>query len=228
MFTHKPWGPLASMLFSCVLMFVLISTFSSQAFAQRNKKGGSGKFGFKVGMSQAFVSGASLTLEDPGANIYTNTDSMAGNIVFAELLFMGKLGLEVNFSLTPLIRNFEILETAGTSISAQEKTTVSMGGMNIYFNAPIGGFIFFFGLGTGTYSVKHDYIGGTLGTDSSKVTIPINTMKLGADWVTKGGGLRLQYLINTGKATTQTNASLWKVTSDYTAGLFAVSIFALF
>ena len=212
--------------FCPLLMLGLLVLWDGAASAQTRR----GQSTVKMGLSRTFVGGATYQLEETAtATTTSNSDTMQGNELFLEYVFFGRIGLELATGLTEMVRNYE-LESGGTTISSvEESARITLIGLNLYFNdhgSP--GIKYYFGLGAGVASVSHTFTGGTLGSQSSSQSVPLNVLKVGLDWITDKAGLRVQVATQSGEATDTEAITGYKQTLDYGATIIGIGVFAFF
>lgn len=212
------------------LAFALLLAATTDAAAQfRNR----GKGTIKAGLNRVFVSGATYTLADnAGTPSFSNADAMEGNEVFLEFLFFGRMGVELGVGLTEMTRTYSLGGAAeAVDLNVEETARPTVVGLNIYSgDHSSGGVKYFFGLGTGQVAVSHTYSGTGITAAASSVTVPINTLKIGLDWITENAGVRLQFISQSGEKTdTETHSGdAYTQTVSYAASVFAVGVFSFF
>ena len=184
----------------------------------------------KIGLTYNSASGGNYTLEETGSGTEaSNSDPIVGTGLFAEWIVLGRIGLELSSTVLPLERTYD-LESGGTTISSvTEQVTFLTYGANLYFNRRLNrGLQYFAGLGAGTMGVSQDFKNGTLGDQSSSVTIPLTWLKGGVDWLIKGGGGRLQFVSFTGSAVDTDSISGYKQNYEYNLGVISLGVFVFF
>ncbi|MBF0280214.1 MAG: hypothetical protein HQM13_20610 [SAR324 cluster bacterium] len=216
--------------FAFTILIALLWTATSHAQIQKQKK-------WKVGLNR-LTSGVTYKYETKVQNLATDTDfttlskdssgSIANTEFMLEYIFFGLFGLEVNFNLTPGIRNFSF-DTSNEKIGdiVEEVKSSVLYGSNFYFSdhsSP--GFKLFAGIQTGDFLVTHTYSNGgdrpvtvsasdaALLADNFKasqvstITVPVQIIKLGIDWIREAVGFRFQLTSITSE--TKTSAGLGK------------------
>ncbi len=126
-------------------------------------------------------------------------------------------------------RDYEL--TTVDTAQVDETVRSTMIGANLYFTDAAGkGFKLLAGLATGFMSVSHEFTGGTLDGQSSSVSVPVNSIKLGAEWVLDNAGARLAYHMLSGELTDSEalQAAGFEQGFDYTATMLTLGIFAFF
>jgi len=184
----------------------------------------------KIGLNHQIVTGASYTLEDTaGTTSVSNSDTMTGTELFLEWLIFNRVGLELGASVTPLERTYE-LESGGTTVSeVTESAQLIVFGANLYLNRRTSrGFQYLIGVGGGTLTVSHEFKNGSLGNQSSSLTLPVTFIKVGVDYLIRGGGARLQFSSFTGSARDIDEISGYKQTLDYNLGILGLGVFIFF
>ncbi|MEE8396229.1 MAG: hypothetical protein V3S29_09255, partial [bacterium] len=174
----------------------------------------------KMGMNRLMTSGPSFTVEeDATATTGSNTGSTTGNEVFIEYVLFGRLGVEASTSLTQAVRDYELEDASATKLAdVQDSVRHAMFGLNLYLtDHEKGGLKYYFGLGTGQVYVTHAISGaGTFPSGLISHRVPVNTLKLGMDWISERAGFRLQVISQTGSFTDRSSLSGYRQTIDYT------------
>ena len=184
----------------------------------------------KIGLTYNLASGGNYTLEETSSGTETsNSDVLVGTGLFAEWIVLGRVGLELASTVLPLERSYD-LESGGTTVSSvTEQATLLTYGANLYFNRRVErGLQYFAGLGAGSLGVSQDFKNGTLGDQSSSVTIPVTWIKGGVDWLIQGGGGRIQYSSFTGSAVDTDAITGYKQTYEYNLGVISLAVFVFF
>lgn len=211
-----------------VLGAALLLATALPALGQAPSRGG--KSNTKIGLNRVSLSGATYTLADSTGSVEaTNSDPLTGNELYLEYIFFGRIGLELGVGVTEMTRSYE-LESGGTNLgNVKESARSALVGLNLYFSdhsSP--GVKTFFGLGGGVITVDHAISGGSLGGQSSSQTVPVNTLKLGLDWIKENSGLRVQAFSHTGETIDTEAIEGYTQTVDYTATGFSIGVFAFF
>ncbi|MDH5751370.1 MAG: hypothetical protein OEZ59_02995 [Deltaproteobacteria bacterium] len=215
-------------LFAALLMLgmTLLSTSAEAQVTRRTSMPN-----IKIGMARNMLSGYQYTLDD-GTNTYDNADGMQGNEVSFEWIFFDRISIEIDYGLTPLERNYEIIDGAAVTVNVDESARTMLYGTNIYFNGASGsGFKLLMGLRTGTITVTHEYTGtgSTLDTLSSSVKVPVNLVDLGVDWVFDNAGVRLKYSMLNGKTKVQDSPDVgFTETFEFGGGMTTLGIYSFF
>ena len=184
---------------------------------------------FRIGINRTLISGAKFTVENTAGTISdSNSDSMTGNDLYAEMVFFSRFGIEVDIGLTEMEREYD-LNIGGTLASVDESSRLTAVFANLYFqDQSTTGFKFFFGLGSGVVQVTNSFTSGALGVGSVRQSVQVNLMKIGLDWLTENAGFRTQLITMTGDKENETAIPGFKLISDYSATVFAIGIFAFF
>ncbi len=189
-----------------------------------------GEPSIKIGLDRLVLSGASYTHQDLLTTTKeSNTNSVSGAELFVEWLASDHFGLEIASTVAPLQRSYQLGSGTPVSDNVNESATFTTIGANLYFTrAKRKGFQYLVGVATGTMQVKHEFEGGTLGKVSSTNSFPINTVKLGVEWVTEMAGVRLQYVATSGSTSNTTQLTNVKQTVNYTGGMAVLGVYAFF
>ncbi|MBI3993977.1 MAG: hypothetical protein HY342_11940 [Candidatus Lambdaproteobacteria bacterium] len=189
----------------------------------------------KVGFDRVFLSGATYTLEESSTTTsYSNADQMVGNVVYVEYVLFERLGLIGEYALVPFTRQFELEDSASSVVAdVSEAASVSMLGANLYFNKATGrGLKYFFGLSTGTFSATHKMGDTSTGTglagSSSALSVPVNALRLGVEWMLGNAGIRVQYQSLSGELDDTTQFTGFKQTVSYTAAELGIGVLVFF
>lgn len=215
----------------CAFLVLIFSAGSAQAQLAKSKK-------WKIGLNR-LSSGVSYTYEtrykdEADETTYTSLSKKSSGTIsntefMVEYIFAGLLGVELNFNLTPGIRNFSFdIENEKVGDIVEEVKSGALYGANLYFTDHTSpGFKIFVGLLTGTFQVTHTYSNGgdrpaTLesaeadtkasnfkANQASSKTIPVQILKGGIDWIKDTVGFRFQ-LAAIQASETKTSSSLPK------------------
>lgn len=212
------------------LSSILMLCLGSGAYAQPRGR----LQNIKIGFDRIFISGATYSLEDSSTSeSLSNADQLVGNVIYGEVIFFDSLGLIAESTMVPLRREFELLSGSTVIGDVTESTTILMYGANFYFNRASGrGFKFYFGLATGTITADYSYSDASTGTGlagaSSTLAVPVNSIRLGIDWIMGKAGIRLQFQSLTGLTADTDDLSGFRQTSDYTASDLGIGVLAFF
>lgn len=174
---------------------LLLLGAGSVAHAQVTGGESTGGSNIRIGFNRNLVSGVKYTLQTTdGTESDSNSDSMTGNELTAEFILFNRFGIELNVGLLPMEREYKLVDSSGNLIAnVDEAARLVALSANLYFqDLSTTGFKFFFGLGAGTVRVSHRFSDGTLGTESSDVSVTVSLMKFGMDWLTDQAGFRAQ------------------------------------
>lgn len=209
-----------------LLVLIPLMLWQPEASAQVRR----GQSTAKIGLVRTFVSGVKYELEETASSTTaSNSDAMEGNELFLEYIFFSRIGLELATGLTEMTRNYDLKSDGTTISSVEESARTTLLGLNFYFSdhgSP--GVKFFFGLGTGIISVSHKFSGGTLGSQSSSQSVPVNVLRLGMDWITDKAGIRAVVSSQTGEAADTETLTGYKQTLNYSATVAGIGVFAFF
>ena len=189
----------------------------------------------KFGFDRVLLSGATYTLEDSTSTTsYSNAEQMVGNVIYAEYVLFERLGLIGEFAAVPFRRQFDLKDSASSVVAAvSESASVGMLGANLYFNKATGrGLKYFFGLSTGAFSATHKMGDTSTGTglagSSSALSVPVNALRLGVEWMLGNAGVRVQYQSLSGELDDTTQFTGFKQTVSYTAAELGIGVLAFF
>lgn len=216
---------------ACAAAGALLSIFLASPAQAQFAGESTGAANIKLGFNRNLISGAKYTLENNSTGeSFTNSDSMSGNDVSAEFILFNRFGVELNVGLLPTEREYQLQDASGTLVANVDETaTPILLSTNLYFqDLSTTGFKFFFGLGAGLVSVSHNLTGGTLGSDSSDVTVTVNLIKVGMDWLTDKAGFRAQVVSMEGSTQDGLEIPGFLQTIDYTATVATIGVFTFF
>ncbi len=183
---------------------------------------------WKVGLDEVQMTGAKYTHTD-GATNPTNSDAMVGTDVAVEWLPSEHFGLEVDYSISPLERNYQLGANGAVSSNVTEKGTYTLVGANLYLTRNnVRGIQPVFGVAYGTVGANQVFTGGTLGNLTTNNTVDVNILKFGIDWLTDFGVFRLQYQMWTGVAGNATLIAGTRQQNDFTSSALSLGAFAYF
>lgn len=186
----------------------------------------------KMGMNRLMTSGATFSVvDDATGTTGTNTGSTTGNEIFFEYIVFGRLGVEGSTTLTRAVRDYQLEDSGATLLAdVQDSARQLMFGLNLYLSDhEKGGLKYYFGLATGQVYVTQAISGsGTFPSGLISHQVPVNTLKLGVDWIRDRAGLRLQLISQTGSTTDRSTLGGYTQTIDYTATVLAIGAFAFF
>lgn len=210
---------------------LLLMAFSSPAWAQLAAP----QLGtIKVGMNRTIFNGATYKVEDDAGTVSgSESGSMSGTDVFIEYILFGRFGVEASTTLSRPRRSFELNDGTATLMSeVEDRHRTSLFGLNVYLNDHAkGGLKYYFGLATGETRVTRNLGGsGTLSAFNGTYqdTVPVETLKLGVDWILEKAGIRVQYISMTGSATDRNTLTGYNETVSYDATVLAIGAFAFF
>ncbi|MBF0287985.1 MAG: hypothetical protein HQM14_09215 [SAR324 cluster bacterium] len=200
--------------FALMIIIALFGMSTAHAQLQKQKKWKVGLNRFSSGVNYKYEANFKENVSDTAYTKISKTS--AGNIAntefMLEYIFFGLMGLEVNFNLTPGVRNFSF-NTTNEKIGdiVEEVKSGALYGVNFYFSDHTSpGFKFFAGILTGSFLVTHTFSNGgdrpaTLTTDqealladnfkaaqTSTITVPVQILKGGMDWIREAVGFRFQ------------------------------------
>jgi hypothetical protein len=182
----------------------------------------------KIGLDQVQLDGATYTHDTAGTKL-TNAKTMVGTQLALEFSPSEHFGFEIDTSLSPLERSYQLGTNGATSNNVSESASYTLYGVNLYFNRDDRrGFHPVLGVATGQLSVTQKFEGGTVGTKSSHSTVDINVLRAGFDWMTSYAGLRLQYQLWTGDKSNTTQVTGVRQTNSYTGSAILLGVFAAF
>lgn len=207
-----------------VLLAAALAFGSAAAQAQSDQPS------IKIGITHNTVAGASYTLKETASGTeLDNSDPLVGTMLFAEWVVLGRVGLELGATPLPLERSYE-LEDGGTTVSSvTEQAQLITVGANLYFNRRVDrGLQYLAGVGAGTLAVSQDFKNGTLGDQSSSVTIPLTWVRAGLDYVIEGGGGRLTYTQFFGSLRDTEEIDGYTQTYEYNLGAISLGVFVFF
>lgn len=215
------------------LVFLTLGFTSINAQFVKQKKWKIGLNRFNSGVNYVYET-QRKDAEDSEAATKNIKKSSSGSIsatdFMIEYIVGGRFGLELDFNLTPGIRNFTFTENAGgnTKIGDIVETIKSSAlyGANFYFNDHSSdGLKYYLGLLTGSFTATHTYSNGGDRDDDQEDTltsfkssmnsvkqVPAQIIKFGIDWILESVGFRFQLL--TIQAETKTTQELGKTGLD--------------
>ncbi len=214
--------------FLLTITIVLLGVSIAHAQLQKQKKWKIGLNRFSSGVTYKYETNFRENVSDTTfTKISKNSSGNISNTEFmVEYIFFGLMGLEINFNLTPGIRNFTF-ETPNEKIGdiVEEVKSSALYGVNFYFSDHTSpGFKFFAGILTGSFLVTHTYSNGgdrpaTLTTEeealladnfkssqTSNITVPVQIIKGGMDWIREAVGFRFQVSAIQGSETKTSSA----------------------
>lgn len=215
--------------FAGILLLLAVGTS-----AQAQLLGGgesTGAANIRIGFNRNLVSGVTYTLDNTsGTTSASNSDSLTGNDLTAEIILFNRFGVELNVGLLPMEREYKLEEADGTLIAnVDESARLISLSTSLYFqDLSTTGFKFFFGLGAGIVQVSHEFSDGTLGPESSDETITVNLIKFGVDWLTDKAGLRVQIVSMEGDTQDGQEIPGFEQTINYTATVATIGVFTFF
>ena len=184
--------------------------------------------GFKIGLDQVQLSGATYTHDTAGTKV-TDSKDMVGTQLALEILPGEFFGFEIDTTVNPLERNYQLGANGATANNVNESASYTLYGVNLYFNRDERrGFHPSLGVATGQVSVAQKFEGGAVGTVSTHSTVDVNVLKAGFDWMTSFAGLRLQYQLWTGAKSNTTQITGVRQTNDYSGSAIVLGVFAAF
>lgn len=214
-----------------IAMALLLLGMGSAAHAQVTGGESTGGSNIRIGFNRNLVSGVKYTLQDSaGTELDSNSDSMTGNDLTGEFILFNRFGIELNVGLLPMEREYKLVDSTGALISnVDEAARLLSLSANLYFqDLSTTGFKYFFGLGAGTVRVSHRFSGGSLGTQSSDVSVTVNLMKFGMDWLTDQAGFRAQVVAMEGDTQNGQEIPPFEQLINYTATVATIGVFTFF
>jgi hypothetical protein len=182
----------------------------------------------KIGLDEVQLTGAKYTHDNAGTKS-SDAATMVGTNFNLEWLPTGYFGLEVDYSLSPLERTYQLGTNGAVSNNVTEAASLLTYGFNLYFGRDERrGWHPVVGVATGTAAVTQKFEAGTLGAQSTHASVDLNILKLGVDWVLSYAGLRLQYQMWTGSKSNSTQLTGIRQTNDYTGSAIDIGVFADF
>lgn len=213
------------------ITLLLLLAMGPAAHAQVTGGESTGGSNIRIGFNRNLVSGVKYTLQNTaGTESDTNSDSMTGNDLTAEFILFNRFGIELNVGLLPMEREYKLVQSDGTLIANVDEAArlVSLSA-NLYFqDLSTTGFKFFFGLGAGTVRVSHRFSDGTLGTQSSDVSVTVSLLKFGMDWLTDQAGFRAQIVTMEGETQDGQEIAGYEQFINYTATVATIGVFTFF
>ena len=185
----------------------------------------------KAGLIRTMISSPTFTLENADGSVSANNaDPMTGNDAFFEYVLFDRLGLELQAGLTAATRDYQLKDASGALISnVKESARPVIVGMNLYFTSHSGsGLKPYMGLGAGQMAVTTEFSGGALATQNVAHTVPLNTIKLGTDWIKENSGARLEVMSISGSTIDSSSIAGFSQKVDYTATVVGIALFAFF
>ena len=210
-----------------ILAALVLFLFSGVALGQGRGKGPT----MKAGLIRTMISSPTYTIENTDGSVTANNaDPMTGNDVFFEYILFDRLGLELETGLTAAVRDYQLKDAGGTVITnVSESSRPVILGMNLYFSSHSGsGLKPYIGLGAGQMGVSMELNGGILAQQTFSHTVPLNTIKLGFDWIKDNSGARLEAMSIAGSTIDTTSISGYTQTVDYNATVVGIALFAFF
>ena len=207
---------------------ILLLALATSAYGQGRQGRGST---MKAGLVRTIISGPAYTIENADGSVSaTNADPLTGNDVFFEYVLFNRLGLEARTGLTAATRNYQLDDSTGAVLTnVTESARPTTVGMNLYFAGHTGaGLKPFLGLGAGQVAVALEFSGGTLPVQTITQTVPLNTLKLGVDWVKENSGIRLEVVSQSGSIIDTSSIATYTQTVDYTGTVIGVALYAFF
>lgn len=196
------------------LLVLLTSAPHIHAQLAKSKKWKIGLNRFSTGVTYKYESRFKETTDETTFTAFSKTSSgsVSNTEFMIEYIFAGLLGVELNFNLTPGIRNFTF-ETTNEKVGdiVEQVKSGALFGANLYFSDHTSpGFKMFAGVLTGSFLVTHVFSNGgdrpvTLSDDevsalatnfksnqTSSITVPVQILKGGIDWIKDTVGFRFQ------------------------------------
>lgn len=212
-----------------LLVTLLTAVMLASAANAQQRRSRSSKQNMKLGLNRQMVTGYTFTIEAAGgAPSYDNAEGTQGNELYFEWVFSDRISFEMGSSITPMVRSYD-LGVNGAFSSVSESSKITLTGANLYFgSAGSEGIVFFTGLATGKVAIAHEFTGGSLGDQTSSASVPVNTLKLGMDWVMAGANARLMYSMVSGDYSDSTSITGYKLSYDYKATILTLGVSAYF
>ena len=166
-------------------------------------------------------------IHDDGTLPSKVTKEMKGAELFFEYILYERFGLEMNYTLTPLSRTYDL---GVISDNVEETVSYFLYGANYYWanKANKKGSAFLLGISTGKATVSHSFEGGTLGKQSTTNSPTILVTKLGWDYNFDFGGARFQYQLVEGQDSNTTEITGVRQTVNLDSNAFLLGVFAFF